>query len=738
MPKMGEGYMKILITGGCGFIGSHVANRFYKEGHKIYIIDNLSTGNIKNVEVSHKFYNLDIASKDCEDIFKANRFDAVINLSAQVDVKTSIEAPFLDSKSNLLGITNMLDLSHKYGVKRFIFASSAAVYGNTDEIPIKEDAEINPISPYGMSKHVGEYYCKKWFEIYGLKTMCFRFSNVYGPKQGLKGESGVISIFMDKLIKNQELIIFGDGNQTRDFIYVEDIADGIYKAFESDYTGVLNLATNTQHTLNELIDNLKEFHPIKKVTHKESRLGDIRHSRLDNTKVKEILKWSPKYSFKAGIEKTYKWYEKYYNTESSAVDEVAATSEKESKKSLLLPFIPYFENLLGILLIVFLNFYVLKNTDVFSSNNFMDICYIYIVIFSVMYGMTQSFIAIVFSSVLYLYTLLSLGYGIVGILYEPSNLIHIASYIIIGIMVGYASDVNNRKLFLDKLKIDSMQDKYNFLELIFNETRTIKEDLEDKIISSEDSFASMYNATKALDSFELDNIYSGAMELIGKLLKNDTASIYTLSKDEKYLRLKAKSPNENFSLPYSVNLDEFSEIRDVVNNKTIFINRNINNKLPIMMAPVVDDGKTVAVISIHEFKFENLTLYYENLFKVLVDLISSAISKAHKYDKLAVKDKYIPNTEILVNTEFNKTLVNKIKGKETSGMDFILLKIMDNNYSQKENFEKLSTSIRDDDLIGIGPDNGIYSILSNTDEMKAKKVLARLSTKGINARIVEE
>ncbi len=158
--------MKILITGGCGFIGSHVADRFYKEGHEIYIIDNLATGNIKNVEVPHKFYNIDIASQRCEEIFKANRFDVVVNLSAQVDVNTSLESPYLDSKSNLLGITNMLDLSHKYGVKKFMFSSSAAVYGNTEIIPINEECPINPISPYGMSKSVGEFTVKS-----GMKFM---------------------------------------------------------------------------------------------------------------------------------------------------------------------------------------------------------------------------------------------------------------------------------------------------------------------------------------------------------------------------------------------------------------------------------------------------------------------------------------------------------------------------------------------------------------------------------------
>lgn len=729
--------MKILITGGCGFIGSHVADRFYKEGHKIYIIDNLSTGNIKNVEVPHKFYNLDIASKDCEDIFKTNRFDAVINLSAQVDVKTSIEAPFLDSKSNLLGITNMLYLSKKYGVNRFIFSSSAAVYGNTDHIPISEDAEINPISPYGMSKSVGEFYCKKWSEIYGLKTMCFRFSNVFGPKQGLKGESGVISIFMDRVIKNQELTIFGDGNQTRDFIYVDDIADGIYKAFESDYVGVINLSTNTKHTLNELINILKEFHPIRKVNYRENRPGDIRDSRLDNTKVKEILKWSPKYSFKDGIEKTYKWYEKYYSKEVSADTEIAAAIEKKSPKSFLLKYLPYFENLLGILFIIFLNSFVFKNSYSLSSS-FMDVCYIYIVVFSVLYGMNQSIISIAFSSALYLYLLLNSGYDIVSILYEPSNLIHVSSYIIIGIMVGYASDVNSRKLYLDKLKFDGMKDRYNFLEMIYNETRVIKEELENQIVTSEHSFASIYNATKALDSFEFENIYSGAVQVIEKLLKTDKVSIYSLSKDEKYLRLKAKSLKNDFALPYSLNIDEFSEIKNVIVNKNIFINKKLSDKLPIMIAPVIDNGKVEAVISIHEFKFENLTLYYENLFRVLVDLISSAISKAYRYDKVTARDKYIPNTEILVNKEFEKILNNKIRSKKSSGIDFTLLKIADNSYSNEESFHKLSTAIRGDDLIGIGHDDHIYSILSNTDGIKAKKVLSRLSSNGISAEIVEE
>ncbi|MBV4427539.1 GDP-mannose 4,6-dehydratase [Clostridium tyrobutyricum] len=729
--------MKILITGGCGFIGSHVADRFYKEGHKIYIIDNLSTGNIENVEVPHKFYNLNIASKDCEEIFKSNRFDAVINLSAQVDVKTSIESPFVDSKSNLLGITNMLDLSHRYGVKRFIFASSAAVYGNTDKIPIKEDNLINPIAPYGMSKYVGEFYCRKWFEIYGLKTMCFRFSNVFGPRQGLKGESGVMSIFMNKVMENKELTVFGNGEQTRDFIYVEDVADGIYKAFESDYTGVLNLSTNTQYTLNELIDILRQFHKIKKVTYKENRPGDIRDSRLDNTRVKKILGWNPKYSFKEGVEKTYRWYNKYHDNESYEDDKEVIEAKKESKKSLWLKYMPYIENILGIVMVAFLNSYVLKNDDL-SSSNFMDICYIYIVVISVVYGMKQSIISVVFSLGLYMYLLVEYGgYNIITIFYEPGSLIHIASYIIIGMISGYISDVNKRKLFLNKLKFDSIKEKYNLLELIYDETRSIKEELEDQVVNSENSFVSIYNATKALDSFEINDIYDGAIMTIEKLLKTSKVSIYSLSRDGKYLRLKSKSSSENFSLPYSINLDEFQEIKDVINNKVVFANKRLNDNLPIMIAPVVNGNKTIAVVSIHEFKFENLTLYYENLFRVLVELISNAIAKAYKYDEAVMVDKYIPNTEILVEKEFKKVLSNKIKNRKISGIDFTLVKVMNRIGSYEEIFPKLAVSIRDDDLIGIGDDD-IYLVLSNTNEVKAKKALDRLSLNGIKTNVMGE
>ncbi|WP_042461053.1 NAD-dependent epimerase/dehydratase family protein [Neobacillus dielmonensis] len=300
--------MRVLVTGGYGFIGSFVAERFYKEGHEVYIIDNLSTGNKENVQFKHKFFEKNVEDPTCEAVFESNRFDVVVHLAAQVNVGTSMGDPYLDTQSNVLGLANILQLSNKYKVKKVVFASSAAVYGNNTEIPLKEDSACDPLSPYGINKWVGELYCKKWSEVYGVETLCFRFSNVYGPKQGTVGEGGVISIFINNVLEEEPLRVFGDGGQTRDFIYVEDVAFAIYRAVEYDLAGVYNLSTNTETSVNDFIASLEMLTDVKEVIYGPSKKGDIKHSRLDNKKIKKDLDWVPFHNFQEGLEKTYQWF----------------------------------------------------------------------------------------------------------------------------------------------------------------------------------------------------------------------------------------------------------------------------------------------------------------------------------------------------------------------------------------------------------------------------------------------
>jgi UDP-glucuronate decarboxylase len=251
--------MKVLITGGYGFIGSHVADRFYKEDYEIFIIDNMETGNKKNISFKHKGYELAVEDPKCEEIFKAVQFDVVVHLAAQVSVPKSFENPRKDTASNVVGLVNMLTLSKKYHVKKFIFASSAAVYGMNENLPLLEEELCEPISPYGISKWVGESYCQKWNEIYNFECVCFRFANVYGPRQNSQGEGGVVSIFVNNTLQKKSLQIFGDGGQTRDFIFVGDVADAIYRASNSMISGTYNLSTNTETSVNNIVEILKIY-----------------------------------------------------------------------------------------------------------------------------------------------------------------------------------------------------------------------------------------------------------------------------------------------------------------------------------------------------------------------------------------------------------------------------------------------------------------------------------------------
>jgi len=300
--------MRVLVTGGCGFIGSHIADRFHAAGSEVSIIDNLSTGAVDNIKDEYRLYRLDIQDAECERVFAESRPDIVVHMAAQADVNTSINNPVLDAASNILGLVNMLHLSCRYGAGKFIFASSAAVYGNSEQVPLREEMNANPLSPYGISKLTGELYCMKWKEIFGLNTLCFRFSNVYGPRQGIKGEGGVVSIFMERLVRNQELVVFGDGTQTRDFIYVEDLAQAVYKSSLGHISGVFNLSTNTETSINCLIKTLETIRPVKNVVYKEQRKGDILKSRLDNSRIRMVLGWDMEYSFIDGVKKTFEYF----------------------------------------------------------------------------------------------------------------------------------------------------------------------------------------------------------------------------------------------------------------------------------------------------------------------------------------------------------------------------------------------------------------------------------------------
>ncbi len=290
----------VLITGGAGFIGSHLTDLLIDNNYNVVIVDNLSSGFDSNLNQKAKFYNLDINSSEFERVFNENDFDYVVHFAAQASVSFSTLNPLEDAKENILGSINVLNFCKKHGVKKFITASTAAVYGIPEYLPVDEKHNTTCLSFYGISKLTME----KYIELFGIDYLVFRFANVYGPRQSAHGEAGVVAIFADKMKNNENIIIDGDGEQTRDFVYVEDIAQVCLKAIESDIKNeIINVSTNTGISINKLFEIMAQKSGYsKKANYGITRQGDIKHSILDNKKCIKLFGFSPKTSVEEGLE----------------------------------------------------------------------------------------------------------------------------------------------------------------------------------------------------------------------------------------------------------------------------------------------------------------------------------------------------------------------------------------------------------------------------------------------------
>ncbi|MFC4077404.1 NAD-dependent epimerase/dehydratase family protein [Salinithrix halophila] len=301
--------MKVLVTGGAGFIGSHIVDHLLEEGMEVVIVDNLTTGSESYLRPEASFYRLNIQDEGLMDVFREERPDAVIHQAGQSKVPASIEDPIWDAQTNILGTIRVLEGCRQYGVKKVVYASSAAVYGNPQYLPIDEEHPVQPLSPYGVSKYTPEHYLKAYDELYGIRYTVFRYANVYGVRQLPGGEAGVITILMNKLINGETFRIEGDGEQSRDFIYVEDIATANLSALKQGDGEILNIGTGKRTTLNELIGVLEECLGRKVETaYSPERPGDIKDSYFHNERVMRVLNWTPRIDLKTGLQRTYDYY----------------------------------------------------------------------------------------------------------------------------------------------------------------------------------------------------------------------------------------------------------------------------------------------------------------------------------------------------------------------------------------------------------------------------------------------
>jgi UDP-glucose 4-epimerase len=299
--------MTVLVTGGAGFIGSNVVDLLIREGHDVAVLDNLSTGTTGNLNEDAAFYQRDITD-DLTDVFKKEDIEFVLHQAAQIDVRKSITDPVFDANVNVIGSIKLLECCKDFGVKKVVYASSGgAVYGEPEGLPVDERHPISPLCPYGASKYSIEKYLDFYRAVHDLDFVVLRYGNVYGPRQDPFGEAGVVAIFANKMTANQVPTIFGDGTQTRDFVYVGDVAEANLLAMEANESGVYNIGFGKETTVNEIFNVLKETLGVDiEPEHGPPVKGEVQRICLNIEKAVKGLGWSPKTGLREGIEKFVK------------------------------------------------------------------------------------------------------------------------------------------------------------------------------------------------------------------------------------------------------------------------------------------------------------------------------------------------------------------------------------------------------------------------------------------------
>jgi len=304
--------VKVLVTGGAGFIGSHVCDELLSRGHEVLALDDLSSGTRENLDPRVRLSVIDIRSSAATELIRSERPNAICHLAAQMDVRKSVEDPRFDAEVNVLGLLNLLEAARRAEVGKFIFSSTGgAIYGEQDIYPAPENHPTRPVSPYGVSKAAGELYLGYHLAQYGLDYVALRYANVYGPRQNPHGEAGVVAIFSQRLVNGEPCQINGDGEQTRDFVYGPDVARANSLALEKDFVGAVNIGTGIETDVNRLYQLLAKSAGIERPpVHGPAKPGEQRRSSIDSRLAGEVLGWSPRVQLADGLAKTMEFFQR--------------------------------------------------------------------------------------------------------------------------------------------------------------------------------------------------------------------------------------------------------------------------------------------------------------------------------------------------------------------------------------------------------------------------------------------
>ncbi|MDQ0202897.1 NAD-dependent epimerase/dehydratase family protein [Pectinatus haikarae] len=703
--------MNILIVGGCGFLGSHFAEKLHKEGHKIFIIDTCKDASGCAFTFKPQILQCSAEENSCKTFFELYNFDTVIY---------SVNTAKISYQKKFSGLLNILELSHRHNIKKFIFISDA-----------KSSMMMKCDNDYVFHCIQQETYCKNWTKTFKIPVIIIKLPNVYGPGMLHSDYPSIIPAVFDALSSGEKLT---DENisayHPQNYIYINDAAEVIKKVVAAEGLPPVLCA---EDDFNISAEGLK--HIISAVlTGNEPQKGKDDFTPVsptaDTEAAKKILDIKTKYSLFEGIKLTGTWYK-------DTIIKDKKTIKSSNLHSRFRTLRPYMENLI-LFAIVFFITVQLNIVNNFEAMSGLDYSQIYILIMGLIYGKKQSLIAAFLSMALFLFKINSKGLDVISVFYNIEYTMHLIAYLFMAVFTGYITDKHNFHLQDMLRELNKMDTRQKFLTKAYDAAIALKNKFYSQIVNSSDSIGWLYNSVNKLYNIESEKIYTSAVEVVSELMGTENTVVATINKSANgniFLRRKIKRGSATAALPLSAKVADHEYLDKVVNKKETFVNKTLEKNIPDMAVPVIVRNEVIAVIGIYAIPFEFFSLHYEKMMRIISMMIAEALDKASQYERETHDQKYIKDTVIMREKPFLETekilrqrgidSYYKFRIDEVNG---IVLKNGLKNIQKSADY--LQKATRDEDYIGIAGES-LYILMEELPTDMLATVQKRFLEKNI-------
>jgi UDP-glucose 4-epimerase len=716
--------VNVLITGYLDSIASSlIANLVKDKGNKIILAG-------KDIdEISTKFDHITVHAIDPVDPL----FQTVMD---SYDLDTIIFIPMREEQlltgvnqlaGHLLdGLIKTLDYCKDKSDIWFILISSTEVY---EKIEIKQISHESQLQETALNKNIlltCEQYCQYYSQFYDLNTSIVRVPFVYGPNE----TNSLLHNIIKNCTQNDNVLIPASKDTSCSFIHEKDIATFIHRLLDEKYYHdykVFNLASSDTITFKTLTQSLNTYFPKVKFTFQESK--KVSTKSVDGILSKQEFDWSPSYKLRDSLESIINNIRKKPDAEIKPLDKIKQNLSEHPN------FLKWIEVILGGALMQGLNYL----TGTFIQFKYIDFRLLYVILIGSAYGMRFALVASIIAGVSNLYSWYQLGMDWELLIYHVENWLPIALYLIAGSVSGYLWDKRENEISFSKKQLSLIQEKYAFLYNIYEDIRKTKDKLREQLIGYRDSFGRIYSITRELDSLNSNDVFLKALDILEDVMNNKNVAIYSLDQSVKFARLEVNSFSLSKNISKSLNMSEYPEAVSVLKEGEIFQNKDLLPAYPSLIAPIMKDDQPMGLIIIWERTFDQFSMYYQNLFKIISGLVQSSLVHAILFREANLEKWYIPSTKILEPDFFKETLRIKTVMQNRNISRFQLISIEKENMDWKKFNSILEKGIRSSDYAGLlnKDDTVCYVILSQAEETNIELIIARLVKLGLKCKIIE-